>query len=62
MAQIKPEEIVDHLDSEMRRALEAAVKEVIPEAIFDPYALFRSFKRHVYRVCSVWENVPDKSV
>jgi hypothetical protein len=46
----------------MRGALQAAVKEVIPGAVFDSHALFRAFKRHVYRKCSVWEDVPDHLV
>ena len=62
MAQIKAEDIADHLSSEMRGALEAAVKEVIPGAVFDSHDLFRAFKRHVYRKCSIWEDVPDRFV
>jgi hypothetical protein len=62
MAQIQPEEIVDHLRSEMRRALEEAVKEVIPNAVFDSHDLFRAFKRAVRRKCSTWEQVPDNFV
>jgi hypothetical protein len=62
MAQIKPEEIVDHLSSEMRRALERAVKQVIPDAEFNSYSLLRAFKRHVGSACSTWETVPDQYV
>ena len=51
MAQIQPEEIVDHLSSEMRNALADAVKEVIPSAEFDQHELFRAFKRAVRRKC-----------
>jgi hypothetical protein len=35
MAQVKIEDIVDDLSTEMRRALEAAVREVLPDAKFD---------------------------
>jgi len=62
MARVKPEEIVDHLSSEFRRALEAAVREVIPEAEFDSYALFRAFRRAVGRKCNTWERVQDRHV
>lgn len=62
MARVKIEDVVDHLSSEMRRALEDAIREEIPNAEFDAYALFRAFKRAVYRKCSVWENVPDQYV
>jgi hypothetical protein len=35
MAYIKPEEIVDHLSSAFRKALETSVREALPEAQFD---------------------------
>ena len=62
MARIKIEEIVDDLDSELRSALEAAVKEVLPNAVFDRYELFRAFKRAVGDKCSTWERVRDDYV
>ena len=62
MARIRIEEIVDDLDSELRSALEAAVKEVLPSAVFDRYELFRAFKRAVGRKCSTWERVRDDYV
>jgi hypothetical protein len=61
-ARVRIEEIVDHLDSGMRKALADAVREVLPEVEFDLYALFRAFKRAVGRKCSTWENVPDRYV
>ena len=62
MARIQPEEIVDHLSSEFRRALEQAVLKVLPEAEFDRYELIREFKRAVSRKCNTWEQVPDRFV
>lgn len=62
MAQVKIEEIVDHLSSEMRRALEDAVAEVLGNVQYDSYELFRAFRRAVYRKCNVWEIVPDQYV
>lgn len=63
MARIRIEDVVDHLDSEMRSALEAAVKEVVPDAgNFDRYTLFRAFRRAVGRKCNTWEQVPDNYV
>lgn len=59
MAQVQMEGIVDHLSSEMRRALEAAVEAEIPDANFDAHSLFRAFRRAVGRKCSQWETVPD---
>ncbi len=62
MARVKPEEIVEDLDSEFRRALGDAVREVMPGVQVDEYALFRAFKRAVGRKCSTWERVKDSHV
>ena len=62
MAKVKVEEIIDHLDREMRKALEATLIEHFPNQDFDTRTVFRTFKRQVYRKCNTWENVPDKYV
>ena len=62
MAKVNIEQIVDHLSSEMRRALEAAVRTTIPQANFEPFELFREFRREVGRKCNTWEQVPDQFV
>jgi len=62
MAQILIEDVIDHLSSEMRRALEATLEEHFPNSDFDSYEVFRTFKREVYRKCSVWENIPNNLV
>lgn len=62
MAQVKPEAIVDHLDREFRRALAETIREVAPDVQFDEREAFRTFKRRVYRHCSIWEDVPDDAV
>lgn len=62
MAQVQIEEVVDHLSSEFRRVLEETLKEHFPNQNFDSSAVYRTFKRQIYRRCSVWENIPDKFV
>lgn len=62
MAKVKIEEIVDHLSSEFRRALEDTFAEHAPGVEIDSYQVFRDFKRAVYRKCNTWENVPDRFV
>lgn len=62
MAYVEIEEIVDHLSSEMRRALEQAVNEVDSEVHLDAHELFRAFRRAVRSKCSTWEQVPDQYV
>ena len=62
MAKVKIEEIVDHLSSEIRRALSDAVKEISPNSNIDEQELFRAFRRAVARKCNTWERVPDRFV
>ena len=62
MARVKMEKIVDHLSSEIRRALVDAVEREIPGSSVDAYSLFREFRRAVGRKCSTWERVPDSYV
>jgi hypothetical protein len=62
MAKVKIEEIVDHLSSEMRRALEEALSTVMPNAAVDGHEFFRAFRRAVGRRCNTWETVPDSYV
>ncbi len=62
MARVRIEDIVEHLSSDMRRALEDAVRETVQGANFEPYELFRAFRRAVGRTCDTWANVPDNCV
>lgn len=62
MSYVNAEGIVDHLSTEMRRALRDAVQQTIPTAQFDEHELFRAFRRAVRRKCSDWESVPNQYV
>jgi hypothetical protein len=62
MARVKVEEIVDHLDTEFRKALRDTFNELAPNADIDERAAFRFFKRRVGRHTSSWESVPDSYV
>ena len=62
MARVKIEEIIDHLSSEMRRALEETLRTIAPSVHCDAHQLFREFRRNVGRKCSTWETVPDQYV
>jgi len=62
MARVNIEEIVSHLDIDIRRALEETIKHHFPDATFDKRAVFRTFVRMVRRKCSTWETVPDHYV
>lgn len=62
MAKIKIEEIIDYLESDIKKALTESVKKVLPSANVDSSALFREFKRSVARKCNTWERVPDRYI
>lgn len=62
MARIRIEEIIEHLSSEMRKALEQAVSNVAPDTKIDAHALYKAFVKAVARKCSTWEQVPDQYV
>ena len=62
MAKIKIEDVVEHLDTEFKRALEDTFKNLAPNVHFERNSAFRFFVRRVYHHCSVWENVPDSIV
>ena len=62
MAKIKVEEVLDHLEHDLRRALEATLEEHFQNQSFDARAVFRTFKRQAYRKCNNSENVPDRYV
>ena len=62
MAQVNIEEIIDHLDYEIKRALEATLEEHFPDKKFDRNSVFRTFKKKIGSKCSTWEDVPDNLV
>jgi hypothetical protein len=62
MAQIKAEGVVDHLDTEFKKALEDTFSEFAPNVSIDRSQVFRFFLKRVYHHCSVWETVPDAIV
>ena len=62
MAQVKIDDIVYHLDSEFKKALDDTLNQYAPNVRYDRDDLFRYFQRRVYQHCSKWENVPDNLV
>jgi len=49
MTLVKIEDVIDHLSSDMKSALEVAVKTILPDADFDRDELFREFRSAVGR-------------
>ena len=62
MAKVKIEDVIDHLDTEIRNALELTIRQHFPNLDFDKRELFRTFIRMVSKKCNTWENVPDNFV
>ncbi len=62
MARVRIEDVIKSLGPKIQRALEAAVKEEIPNAEFDAGNLFRAFDRELRHKCNTWERVSDSYV
>jgi hypothetical protein len=62
MAQVKVEDVVYHLDSEFKKALDDTMAQYAPNVAYDRNDLFRFFLKRVDAHCSVWEKVPDACV
>lgn len=62
MAKVKIEEVVDHLDLEFRKALQATLREHFPDQAFNARAVFKTFKKEVYKKCNDWESIPNKFI
>lgn len=62
MARIKPAEIFDHLNPQMRAALDDAVERTLPGVPVDRRQLYLEFRRALATRCKQWENVPNAAV
>jgi hypothetical protein len=62
MSKVKIEDVVYHLSSDFKKALEDTFQEFAPNASIDRNEVFRFFLRRVYKHCRVWEEVPATSV
>lgn len=62
MARIKPAEVFDHLNLQMRAALDEAVSRVLPGVEVDRRQLYLEFRRALVQKLKAWENVPNSAV
>ena len=62
MARVKIEDVVYHLDSEFKKALDDTMAQFAHGVRYDRNELFRFFLKRVYHHCSTWENVPGNCV
>ncbi|MDR6464710.1 hypothetical protein [Chryseobacterium sediminis] len=59
MAKVNIEEIIDYIDTDIRKALSETLKQHFPKESFNDREVFRTFKKMIARKCSTWEDVPD---
>lgn len=62
MARLKTEEIVDHLNDKLKKAMVDALKEHLPDAQYDLTLMFRTFRKSFILSNKSWIDVPDRFV
>jgi hypothetical protein len=56
------EKVIERLKSQMRSALDDAMRKTFPGMEYDKYKLYRNFESAVKHKCNYWETVPDSAV
>ena len=63
MARVKPVELFDHFNPQMRAALDEAIAKALPEgAEIDKRMFYLEFRLALNRKVKLWENVPNSVV
>ena len=62
MARVKPIELFDHFNPQMRAALDEALTRALPDAEVDRRMLYLEFRLALNRKVKQWENVPNSAV
>jgi len=62
MAKINIQEFADHLDEEIRKALEATIREHFPHQEYNARAVSKTFKKQLTKKCNSWEDIPNKYI
>ena len=62
MARIRPGDIFDHLNPQVRAALDEAVARTLPDVEVDKRQLYLEFRRALALKLKQWENVPNAAV
>ncbi len=62
MARVRPQELFDQFNPQMRAALEEALNKLLPEAQVDRRMLYLEFRLALNRKFKQWENVPNSAV
>jgi len=53
---------MDQLEDEFRKALQLTVKEHFPDQDFNARAIYKTFRKEVYKKCDDWEDIPNKYI
>ncbi len=62
MARVKPVELFDHFNPQMRAALDEAIGKALPDADLDKRMLYLEFRLALNKKVKQWENVPNSAV
>lgn len=62
MAKINIQEIIDHMENDMRKSLDATMREHFPDQDFNSRAVYKSFLKQVNKRCRIWETIPNKYI
>jgi hypothetical protein len=62
MARIRPNDIFDHFNPQLRAALDEAVDKTLPDIDIDRRELYRAFRRALSTKLKPWESVPSSAV
>ena len=62
MARVKPIELFDHFNPQMRAALDEAIAKALPNAEIDRRMLYLEFRLALNKKVKQWENVPNAAV
>ena len=62
MARVKPAELFDHFNPQMRAALDEAVARLLPDAEVDRRMLYLEFRLALNKKFKQWENVPNSAI
>jgi hypothetical protein len=62
MARIKPIELFDHFNPQLRAALDEALARALPDAEIDKRMLYLEFRLALNKKVKPWENVPNSAV
>ena len=62
MAKLNITEVFDLLEDDIRKALEATMREHFPHQEFNSRAVFKTYKKQIDKRCNAWENVPNKYI